>query len=152
MNLFFRDITNAFLLTYQLGGCCIYVVFVASNIKDIVDYFIDDELDVRLFMLIILLPLILINWVCNCLLTIYDSIMRCSAFCLLIVLCFMFNVSYQQVRNLKYLAPFSTVANAVTIVSFGIICYYMFRDPITTEGKHSVGTLRQFPLFFGTVL
>lgn len=59
----FSEITNAFLLTYQLGSCCIYVVFVASNIKDIVDYFIDDEVDVRLFMLIILLPLILINWV-----------------------------------------------------------------------------------------
>lgn len=57
------DITNAFLLIYQLGACCIYVVFVASNIKDIVDYFCDDDIDVRLFMVFILLPLILINWV-----------------------------------------------------------------------------------------
>lgn len=57
------DITNAFLLVYQLGACCIYVVFVASNIKAIADYCFDDDIDVRLFMLIILLPLILINWV-----------------------------------------------------------------------------------------
>lgn len=57
------DITNTFLLIYQLGACCIYVVFVASNIKDIADYCLDDNIDVRLFMLIILLPLILINWV-----------------------------------------------------------------------------------------
>lgn len=57
------DITNAFLLIYQLGACCIYVVFVASNIKDIVDNFVDQDIDIRVFMLIILLPLILINWV-----------------------------------------------------------------------------------------
>lgn len=50
------------------------MVFVASNLKDIVDYFIDGEMDVRLFMLIILLPLILINWVCNCLF--YEKIMN----------------------------------------------------------------------------
>ncbi|XP_031641031.1 proton-coupled amino acid transporter-like protein CG1139 [Contarinia nasturtii] len=112
------DITNAFLLVYQLGACCIYVVFVASNIKDIADYFYDDDIDVRLFMVIILLPLILINWV----------------------------------RNLKYLAPFSSVANVITILSFGIIGYYMFHDPISVEGKHAVGSLSNFPLFFGTVL
>lgn len=41
-----------------------YVVFVSSNIKSISDYFTDEPTDVRLFMLIILLPLILINWVC----------------------------------------------------------------------------------------
>lgn len=112
------DITNAFLLIYQLGACCIYVVFVASNIKDIADYCLDDNIDVRLFMLIILLPLILINWI----------------------------------RNLKYLAPFSSVANVITIISFAIICYYMFRDPISVEGKHAVGGIKEFPLFFGTVL
>lgn len=28
----------------------------------------------------------------------------------------------------------------------------MFRDPISVEGKKSVGTLHDFPLFFGTVL
>lgn len=28
----------------------------------------------------------------------------------------------------------------------------MFNNPITTEGKHAVGNLKDFPLFFGTVL
>lgn len=57
------NITNAFLLIYQLGTCCIYVVFVATNIKSIADYHFGYETDVRLYMLIILLPLVLINWV-----------------------------------------------------------------------------------------
>lgn len=53
---------------------------------------------------------------------------------------------------MKYLAPFSSVANFVTIVSFGIIAYYIFREPLTLEGKVAVGPVSQFPLFFGTVL
>ena len=57
-----------------------------------------------------------------------------------------------QVRNLKFLAPFSTIANAITLVSFGIIAYYIFKDPITFEGKHAFGPVAEFPLFFGTVL
>lgn len=55
-------------------------------------------------------------------------------------------------RNLKYLAPFSSVANFVTIISFGIIAYYIFREPISLEGRVAVGTVKEFPLFFGTVL
>ncbi|KAH8371237.1 hypothetical protein KR093_006713 [Drosophila rubida] len=111
-------VVNVFLLIYQLGTCCVYVVFVASNIKSIVDAVYDTNIDVRFCMIIILVPLILINWV----------------------------------RQLKYLAPFSTLANFITMVSFAIICYYIFREPITTEGKAAVGKIENFPLFFGTVL
>lgn len=38
------------------------------------------------------------------------------------------------------------------MVSFGIICYYMFREPMSFEGREPVGELKHFPLFFGTVL
>lgn len=53
---------------------------------------------------------------------------------------------------MKYLAPFSTVANVITILSFGIIAYYMFNEPITTVDRHPYGNLAEFPFFFGTVL
>ncbi|CAG9856128.1 unnamed protein product [Phyllotreta striolata] len=56
------------------------------------------------------------------------------------------------VRNLKFLAPFSTAANFVTILSFGIIAYYMFRQDFTFVDKEPVGYYRDYPLFFGTVL
>lgn len=109
---------NIFLLIYQLGTCCVYVVFVSTNIKSILDLYLEEVTDVRLVMLVILLPLILINWV----------------------------------RNLKYLAPFSTIANLITMVSFGIILYYIFREPISLDGLEAVGEVRNWPLFFGTVL
>lgn len=111
-------IVNSFLLIYQLGTCCAYVVFVAYNVKQVTDHYYDG-LDLRIYMAILLLPFILVNWV----------------------------------RNLKFLAPFSTVANILTFVGFGITIYYLFSEEgITLDDKKPFGKPEEFPLFFGTVL
>ncbi|KAI4470928.1 amino acid transporter [Holotrichia oblita] len=110
-------VINAFLLTYQLGTCCVYIVFIAENVKSVVDAY-DTELHLEIYMLIILLPLILLNYI----------------------------------KNLKYLAPFSTAANFITLVSFGFILYYIIRDGPTFEEREPVGEVKYWPLFFGTVL
>ncbi|KAJ8865750.1 hypothetical protein PR048_033271 [Dryococelus australis] len=57
-------IVNTFLLIYQLGTCCVYVVFISTNIQQVFGEY-ELNLDVRIFMAIFLLPLILINWVRN---------------------------------------------------------------------------------------
>lgn len=59
---FYRHVINIFIIIYQVGSCCIYVVFISKNIENILKAY-DAEIDVRLIMLILLLPLILINWV-----------------------------------------------------------------------------------------
>lgn len=56
------------------------------------------------------------------------------------------------IKNLKLLAPFSTLANAVTIASFGIILYYLIEQEITFENKEAFGKPKDYPLYFGTVL
>lgn len=56
------------------------------------------------------------------------------------------------IKNLKLLVPLSSCANVLTIISFGIILYYLIREDITFEGKEPVGEWKNFPLFFGTVL
>ncbi|KAJ8959322.1 hypothetical protein NQ318_022008 [Aromia moschata] len=110
-------ITNIFLLTYQLGTCCVYTVFIGENVQRVlVEYY--DAVDERLIMLIFLLPLIFINYV----------------------------------KNLKLLAPLSTIANFITIISFGIILYYLVKQDITLEDRKTVGDFRDMPLYFGTVL
>ncbi|CAH1389620.1 unnamed protein product [Nezara viridula] len=113
-------ICNVFLLLYQIGSCCIYVVFISSNIKDVVDQYQapENRIDIRWYSLFLLTPLILINWV----------------------------------RNLKYLAPLSSIANAVTIFSFGLIFYYMFASVPDIETRQAVAPFKRLPLFFGTVL
>ncbi|CAH0390786.1 unnamed protein product [Bemisia tabaci] len=109
--------TQLFLILYQIGASCIYVVFMASNIKAVCDEYYA-ETDVRLYMVYILIPLILICWI----------------------------------RNLKLLAPFSSAANFVTIVSFGITFYYIFSDIPHISQRQAVGKVENMPLFFGTVL
>jgi len=111
-------VINIFILTFQLGVCVVYVMFIGSNIKAVADYYTDVNLDLRLYMLMLLLPIIFINWV----------------------------------RNLKYLAPLSIIANVITLVTFAIICYYLFREPISFDDRTAFGTLEGIPLFFGTVL
>lgn len=111
-------VINAFLLIYQLGTCCVYTVFIANNLKLALDPYVPASLTLSHYMLILLLPLIFINWI----------------------------------RSLKALAPLSTIANVMTLASFGIILYYLFRVPPTLEGKDPIGKVEDFPLFFGTVL
>lgn len=56
------------------------------------------------------------------------------------------------IRNLKLLAPFSSIATCLTIVSFTLIFYYIFREAPSFVDREPVGTVKSIPLFFGTVL
>lgn len=114
---FAGHVVNTFLLIYQLGTCCVYVVFVAHNIKAVMDEYVT-AIDLRLYMVFFLVPLILINWI----------------------------------RSLKFLAPFSTMANILTFVGFGITLYYLFNAETSFADREPVGQVKHMPLFFGTVL
>lgn len=56
------------------------------------------------------------------------------------------------IRNLKLLAPFSSIATGMTLVSFVLIFYYIFRESPSFTNREPVGTIKSIPLFFGTVL
>lgn len=116
--IFFRILVDFFLVIYQLGICCVYVVFVAVNIKAVADQYTETAISVKLYILMLLVPFILIN----------------------------------SIRNLKLLAPFSTLANVLTFASFGIVLYYIFQDLPNIDERPHFGTAYTFPLFFGTTL
>lgn len=57
-----RVVINIFLCITQLGFCCVYFVFVAANLHDVIkNYFFD--MNVIWYLLLLLVPMILINWV-----------------------------------------------------------------------------------------
>ncbi|XP_011505457.1 PREDICTED: proton-coupled amino acid transporter 1-like [Ceratosolen solmsi marchali] len=73
-------IVDGFLITYQLGICCVYIVFISSNLKQVADQYAE-PLDIKLHMLILLIPLILINYIRNLkLLTPFSSIANVITF------------------------------------------------------------------------
>ncbi|XP_005185482.1 proton-coupled amino acid transporter-like protein CG1139 [Musca domestica] len=57
-----------------------------------------------------------------------------------------------QIRNLKWLVPFSALANVFIVVTFGITLYYMFNVPLVFSDKPFVAKVTQIPLFFATVI
>ncbi|XP_049786169.1 proton-coupled amino acid transporter-like protein CG1139 [Schistocerca cancellata] len=110
-------IVNIFQVILQIGSCCVYVVFVSSHIKAVVDQY-SHGLDLRIYMLILLVPLIIIN----------------------------------MVRNLKLLAPFTTLANILTLIGFCSTFYYLLNSSPSLLDRQPFGPLKDLPLFFGTVL
>lgn len=52
------------------------------------------------------------------------------------------------VPNLKYLAPFSMVANAFMAIGLGITIYYLVVDIPPITDREYVADITQFPIFF----
>jgi len=56
------------------------------------------------------------------------------------------------IRNLRYLAPFSMLANLLQFIALGCIFYYLVQDlPYTWERK-AFSSWQQLPLYFGTAI
>ncbi|EDW18292.2 proton-coupled amino acid transporter-like protein CG1139 [Drosophila mojavensis] len=108
---------DGFLAFYHFGICCVYVVFIAESIKQLVDEYLV-VLDVRLHMCFLIIPLMLIF----------------------------------SIRNLKVLAPFSSAANLLLFVGFGIILYYVFENLPPLSEREAFVSYTKLPTFFGTVL
>lgn len=54
-----------------------------------------------------------------------------------------------QVRELKYLVPFSLIANTSIIVVFAITMVYVFKEPITFDDRRLWPEATNLPAFFG---
>ncbi|XP_018566975.1 proton-coupled amino acid transporter-like protein CG1139 isoform X2 [Anoplophora glabripennis] len=60
------DVTNFFLVFYQIGICCVYVVFVGKNLKAVVDIYTEPkELSLTVYIISVFLPFVLIICVRN---------------------------------------------------------------------------------------
>nr|XP_029715250.1 proton-coupled amino acid transporter-like protein pathetic isoform X1 [Aedes albopictus] len=113
-----RFIINLFLVLDLMGCCCIYIVFVATNVKQVVDYYTHSHYDVRYYILLSLIPLILIN----------------------------------LIRKLKYLTPFSMIANILIGAGVGITLYYIVTDLPEFSERKGIADVHHMPMFFGTVI
>lgn len=108
---------DGFLAFYHFGICCVYVVFIAESVKQIVDEYLI-VLDLRIHMCFVVVPLLLIF----------------------------------SIRQLKHLVPFSSFANVLMFIGFGVVLYYIFvaLPPLSTRSPFE--NIKRWPLFFGTVL
>lgn len=101
-----------------VGCCCVYIVFISTNLKEVVDYYTESDKDLRIYMAALLPLLVLLS----------------------------------LVRNLKYLAPFSMVANVLIATGMSITFYYIFNGLPTISDVPNFSSWSQLPLFFGTAI
>lgn len=119
-----KAMINWFLVIDLLGCCCVYIVFVSKNVKQVVDNYAKDHdwlpnnLDERIYM-VALLPLL---------------------------------ISMNLIRNLKYLAPFSMIANLLVATGMGITFYYLFQDIPSVSTRETFAGFERLPTFFGTAI
>lgn len=147
-------ITNLFLILYQIGSSCVYVVFIASNLKAVsfpraesIDFFGDGILFVYFFLCVRIFKLFFFSLQIGDYYLSGSTDVRMYMIYILVPL-----ILICWIRNLKLLAPFSSFATCLTLVSFTLIFYYIFREAPSFEGREPVGTIKSIPLFFGTVL
>lgn len=61
-------------------------------------------------------------------------------------------IAIGQIRYLKYLVPFSLMANVLILVTFGITMYYMFNEELVFDDKPLFQSWSSLPYFFATVI
>ncbi|CAL1680411.1 unnamed protein product [Lasius platythorax] len=59
-----RKLVNIFLCITQLGFCCVYIVFISTNMKQVLDAH-GIEMDVHQHMAVVLIPIMLSTWIRN---------------------------------------------------------------------------------------
>ncbi|KPJ19770.1 Proton-coupled amino acid transporter 4 [Papilio machaon] len=97
-----------------LGGTSVYVIFIASSLKDICDHFNPNyTFTVKEYCGFLLIPLIALT----------------------------------QIRHLKFLVPFSLLANICLLLTFVITCIYTFSDLKDLSTVKLASSPAQWPLF-----
>uniref|UniRef100_A0A8C1WLX9 Solute carrier family 36 member 1 n=1 Tax=Cyprinus carpio TaxID=7962 RepID=A0A8C1WLX9_CYPCA len=128
----FRRVVNLFLNITQLGFCCVYFVFLSDNVKQVVETANGTTGNCHNNQTAVIVPS-------------YDSRLYMLFFLpFIIVLVF--------IRNLKYLAPLSLVANISMCVSLVLIYYYCLTNIPYPINLPLAGRAVDYPLFFGTAI
>lgn len=96
----------------------VYSVIIAENFKQVLNYHFKTDIDLRVLIACLLVPLILMCWI----------------------------------PNLKYLAPFSMVANGFMGVSLAITFYYLIKNFQPLSKVPMVAPVEDFPHFISITI
>lgn len=111
MSTFARYFVTICMFVTYFGSCSVYAVIIGENTKQMYQYYTKDIVDIRICILLYLLPLILLS----------------------------------SIRNLKFLAPVSMVANLCMALGLSISIYYFVKDLPDINERPMVGNISDIP-------
>ncbi|XP_012596353.1 proton-coupled amino acid transporter 2 [Microcebus murinus] len=127
-----RRIVSFFLIVTQLGFCCVYIVFLADNLKQVAEAINSTTNNCHNNETVIPTPTM-------------DSRLYMLAFLPVLVLLVF-------IRNLRVLTIFSMLANISMLVSLVIIAQYIAQDIPDPSQLPLLASWTTYPLFFGTAI
>ncbi|KFP32361.1 Proton-coupled amino acid transporter 1 [Colius striatus] len=127
-----RRIVGLFLIITQLGFCCVYFVFLADNLRQVVSTANGTTNDCSLNRTVTTTP------------TMDSRLYMVSILPFVVLLTF--------IQNLKVLSIFSMLANMAMLVSIIVIYQYVVRDIPDPSDLPLAAAWNTYPLFFGTAI
>ncbi|KAF5913274.1 proton-coupled amino acid transporter 2 [Diceros bicornis minor] len=127
-----RHMVIFFLIVTQLGFCCVYIVFLADNLKQVVEAVNSTTNNCRYNETVVPTP------------TMDSRLYMLTFLPFLVLLVF--------VRNLRLLTIFSMLANISMLVSLVILTQYIVQGIPDPRGLPLVASWNTYPLFFGTAM
>ncbi|XP_036734985.2 proton-coupled amino acid transporter 2 isoform X1 [Manis pentadactyla] len=127
-----RHIVSFFLIVTQLGFCCVYIVFLADNLKQVVEAVNSTTNNCHYNDTVLLTPTV-------------DSRLYMVAFTPILMLLVL-------IQNLRILTVFSMLANVSMVVSLVIITQYITQGIPDPNQLPLVASWKTYPLFFGTAI
>uniref|UniRef100_A0A8C3Y657 Solute carrier family 36 member 1 n=2 Tax=Catharus ustulatus TaxID=91951 RepID=A0A8C3Y657_CATUS len=127
-----RRVVGLFLIITQLGFCCVYFVFLADNLKQVVSAANGTTNDCSSNRTVVMTP------------TMDSRLYMLSILPFVVLLTF--------IQNLKVLSIFSMLANVAMLVSLVVIYQYIVRDIPDPRNLPLAAAWKTYPLFFGTAI
>ncbi|XKL66372.1 hypothetical protein PGB90_009792 [Kerria lacca] len=128
--------TNSFFVIYESGGCAVYVIFISSNLKQLLDYYLNDDLNLQLIMLYVTLPMILNCWIRN--LKLLSPLSATANFILVLCFILVFWYEFQVIPTFEgkeAFADFSKIPAYLNTILFATSCTGIIL-PLKSEMRH----------------